>query len=235
MIQTIFVTGADKGLGFSLVERFLRNGDRVFAGIYASGENLNKLVAQFSQTLTLVELDVTDMDSVMKAAQIVSASTSALDILINNAGVNLGKPIKPLEELDFSDHHFQQTMDVNAFGPLRVAQQFLSLLEKGKRKLIVNVSSEAGSIADCRRTAEYAYCMSKSALNMGSKILQNYLRPRGFKVLAVHPGWMRTDMGGLEADLHPDEAADGIFHLAMKQWQTDDGMYMDYQGRVLPW
>lgn len=77
--------------------------------------------------------------------------------------------------------------------------------------------------------------MSKAALNMQSKILQNYLKPRGFKILAVHPGWMKTDMGGVEADIHPDEAAEGIFNLAVKNWDPDDAIYMDYRGQPLPW
>ena len=190
MSETVFITGADKGLGFSLVDRFLRDGFQVFAGAYTSGDNLKKLVGQFPEKLILVGLDVTDLAFVQQAAQTVSASIPALDILINNAAVHLQKPVKPLEELDFADNHFQRTMDVNAFGPLRMVQQFLPLLEKGKRKLIANISSEAGSIGDCKRTAEYAYCMSKSALNMGSKILQNAIKPRGLKVLAIQPGEM---------------------------------------------
>lgn len=200
-----------------------------------SGDNLKKLVGQFPEKLTLVGLDVTDLVSVQKAAQSVLTSTSKLDILINNAAVNLDKPVKPLEGLDFSDNHFQQTMDVNAFGPLRVVQQFLPLLEKGKRKLITNISSETGSIGDCKRTAEYAYCMSKSALNMGSKILQNDLKPRGLKVLAIQPGWMQTDMGGKDADIHPDESAEDIFNLLMKPWRLYEEIYMDRHGKILPW
>jgi NAD(P)-dependent dehydrogenase (short-subunit alcohol dehydrogenase family) len=235
MSEKVFITGADKGLGFSLVERFLRDGFLVFAGAYTSGDNLKKLIGQFPDKLTLVGLDVTDLASVQQAAQTVSATIPALDILINNAGVHLQKPVKPLEELDFADNHFQQTMDVNAFGPLRVIQQFLPLLEKGSRKLIVNISSEAGSITDCTRTSEYAYCMSKSALNMGSKILQNAIKPRGLKVLAIQPGWMRTDMGGKEADIHPDEAAEDIFNLLIRPWRLDDEIYMDRFGKLLPW
>ena len=235
MTKTVFITGADKGLGLSLVERFLHSGFHVFAGIFLSGKNLERLAGQFTKKLTLVGLDVTDLTSVQRAARTVAEHTPALDILINNAAGYLQKPVKPLEELDFTDMHFQKTMDVNAFGPLRLTQQFLPLLEKGGRKLIVNISSEAGSITDCTRTSEYAYCMSKSALNMASKILQNFLKPRGFKVLAIHPGWMRTDMGGPEADIHPDEAAEGIFGLALKQWQPDDEIYMDYRGQVLSW
>jgi NAD(P)-dependent dehydrogenase (short-subunit alcohol dehydrogenase family) len=109
------------------------------------------------------------------------------------------------------------------------------LLTAGRRKLIVNISSEAGSIGNCWRSAEFGYCMSKAALNMQSKILQNNLGPQGFKVLAIHPGWMQTDMGGAQADIHPDVSAQGIFELALKEWKPEDAIYMDYQGNVLPW
>jgi len=235
MQRSVFISGADKGLGLSLAGRFVQGGFHVFAGNYLSGEDLDKAAMQFAGKLSLVELDVTDLTSIQRAARSVSEQTPALDMLINNAAVYLQKPARPLEELDFSDMHFQKTMDVNAFGPLRVTQQFLPLLEKGERKLIVNISSEAGSLSDCQRPTEYAYCMSKAALNMASRILQNYLKARGFKVLAIHPGWMRTDMGGQDADIHPDEAAEGIFQLAMKQWQPEDEIYMDYQGSILPW
>jgi NAD(P)-dependent dehydrogenase (short-subunit alcohol dehydrogenase family) len=235
MSETVFITGADKGLGFSLVKRFLSAGLHVFAGTYTAGESLKELVGQAAEKLTLVSLDVTNMTSVQNAVRTVSASLPALDILINNAGINLEKPVNLLERLDFADQHFQQTMEVNAFGPLRVIQQFFPLLEKGGRKLIINISSEAGSIAACNRTREYAYCMSKSALNMASMILQNDLRGRGFKVLAIHPGWMRTDMGGQNADIHPDESAEGVFRLAMRPWKAEDAIYLDYRGTVLPW
>ena len=235
MRKTVFITGADKGLGLSLVKRFVQGGFSVFAGYFLSGEELIKAARLAAGKLRLVGMDVTDLASVRKASQTVGQHMPTLDILINNAAVYLQKPVKPLEELDFSDMHFQKTMDVNAFGPLRVSQQFLSLLEKGRQKLIINISSEAGSISDCKRPTEYAYCMSKSALNMASRIMQNYLKPRGIKILAIHPGWMRTDMGGPDADLHPDQAAEGIFKLATKPWQLDDEIYMDYLGTVLPW
>lgn len=235
MEQTVFVTGADKGLGFSLVAKFLREGFQVFAGRFADSANLQNLTDEFPKRLTIVPLDVTDTDSVRQAASIVSGQAAALDILINNAGVHLEDSKTPLEQLDLTDRHLQQTMEVNAFGPLRVTQQFLPLLQKGQRKLIVNVSSEAGSIADCQRQREYAYCMSKAALNMQSKILQNHLGPGGFKVLAIHPGWMQTDMGGSDADIHPDVAAEGIFELATRDWSPDDEIYLDYRGNPMRW
>jgi len=235
MSETILITGAGRGLGLALAEKFLSEGFRVFAGQYRSVPNLQALAGRFPQTLTVVPLDVTDGESVRRTAEIVAGQTPALDILINNAGVHLEGHRPPLEELALTSRYLHHTMEVNAFGPLRVTQQFLPLLEKGRRKLIINVSSEAGSIGDCWRDREYAYCMSKAALNVQSRILQNYLGPRGFKVLAVHPGWMQTDMGGPGADIHPNVAAEGIVELAARDWKPGDAIYLDYQGNPLRW
>jgi NAD(P)-dependent dehydrogenase (short-subunit alcohol dehydrogenase family) len=231
----VLVTGADAGLGLSLVKRFLQGGYKVFAGVYKSANALNDLATEYGNSLTLISLNVADLDSVCNAANQVAGLTSKLDIVINNAGIHLENSKQALEQLDFADGQLQQTMEVNAFGPLRVVQQFLPLLEKRAQKLIINISSEAGSIADCQRENQFAYCMSKAALNMQSKMLQNYLGPRGFRVLAVHPGWMRTNMGGPNAAISSDESAQGIFQLALRERNEDDPMYLEYQGTPLPW
>jgi NAD(P)-dependent dehydrogenase (short-subunit alcohol dehydrogenase family) len=235
MSRKVLVTGADVGLGLSLVKRFLQGGYAVFAGVRRSAADLNILVDVYGGLLTLVPLDVAEMDSVRAAARMVIEQTDAIDIVINNAAIHLKQSQQPLEQLDLADLQLQQTMEVNAFGPLRVVQQFLSLLENGGQKLILNISSEAGSITDCGRESQFAYCMSKAALNMQSRILHNYLKPRGFRVLAVHPGWMRTNMGGPAASISPDESAAGIFQLAKREWNADDPIYMDYVGQPLPW
>ncbi len=120
MKKGVLVTGADTGLGLSLVKRFLRGGYTVFAGVYRSVLDLNNLVAEYNDALALIPLDVADMDSVRGAARQVSERTSALDIIINNAGIHLKNSQLSLEQLDFADQQFQQTMEVNTFGPLRV-------------------------------------------------------------------------------------------------------------------
>jgi NAD(P)-dependent dehydrogenase (short-subunit alcohol dehydrogenase family) len=235
MTTTIFVTGADKGLGLALVKKALHAGFTTFAGIYQPAAHLQDLAPSSAGQLHLIPQDVTDLESVRRSAQHVSAITGSLDMLINNAGVYIRRAESPLPELDLGDGHLETMVEVNAFGPLRVTQQFLPLLEKGQRKTIVNVSSEAGSIGDCWRENTFGYCMSKAALNMETMLLWRYLQPRGFTVFAVHPGWMRTDMGGSDADIEADVSAAGIFTLALKSWQEGEPIYVDYTGKRLSW
>lgn len=235
MRETVFITGADKGLGLSLTHKFLDRGFLVFAGMYSPASALSRFIDLFPDQLHTVPQDVTDLASVSQSARRVAEVSDGLDILINNAGVFVADTKLPLPEVDLADGHMQAMMEVNGFGPLRVTQQFLPLLEKGRHKRIVNISSEAGSISDCGRESWFGYCMSKAALNMQSRLLQNYLKPKGFKVLAIHPGWLRTDMGGPEADLAPDVSAEAIVALVTRSWSLDDPIYMDYTGKPLNW
>jgi NAD(P)-dependent dehydrogenase (short-subunit alcohol dehydrogenase family) len=111
----------------------------------------------------------------------------------------------------------------------------LPLVRKGKRKLIVNISSEAGSIGNSWRKSEYAYCMSKAALNMASSILHNDLRREGIKVLAVHPGWFSSDMGGSAAPITPVTAAEQVVKLLLQSFALDGPVYYGPDGKALPW
>jgi NAD(P)-dependent dehydrogenase (short-subunit alcohol dehydrogenase family) len=129
--------------------------------------------------------------------------------------------------------------DVNALGPLRVVEAFLSLTDRGNLKPLCFVSSEAGSIARAERTAWFGYCMSKAALNMGVKILFNDLYPDGYTFRVYHPGWIRSYMSGeknLEATLEPEEAASKAIPIFLGQ-QEDEGrlVLVDYVGKEWPW
>jgi NAD(P)-dependent dehydrogenase (short-subunit alcohol dehydrogenase family) len=229
--HSVFVTGADKGLGLCLARRFVQDGFRVFAGRYDERADAGAP----SDLLVQVPLDVSDTASIREAAARVAQETQALDILVNNAGIHLDD-FSPIEETDLDDGHLERTFAVNAFGPLRVTQRFLPLLERGQNKTIVNVSSEAGSITDCGREAEHAYCMSKAALNMLTRIFHNRLAPRGYRVVAVHPGWMRTDMGGPRASITPEEAAEGIFTIATGTASgRDSAIFLDHLGKPMRW
>ena len=238
MAENVFITGADKGLGLCLADRFVRAGYRVFAGQYGDGAELALLAAEFPATLTAIPLDVSSMPSIVNAAGRVSDLTDQLDYLVNCAGLSIDIKV-PLPELDLANGNLESIMAVNAFGPLRVTQAFLPMLDRGQRKRIVNISSEAGSIGENWRDVGYGYCMSKAAFNMQSQILQRYLKPRGFRVLIFHPGWMRTTMGGPDAHISPEESAAGIFKLATEMSSANEpaetALYQDYTGRKFAW
>jgi len=232
---TVFITGADKGLGYCLVSRFLRGNYRVFAGYLDNGAQLRSLESAHGDDLICVPQDVTSVTSIRTSADRVAALTPSLDVLINCAGVCYGETHKKILESDFINGRLEQTMAVNAFGPLRVTQALLPLIEKGSLKKIANISSEAGSIGENWRDFGYAYCMSKAALNMQSVILQKDVGARGIKVYVFHPGWMRTDMGRPDAHISPETAAEGIFAQMHKPCAIEDPMYMDYTGRLFKW
>jgi NAD(P)-dependent dehydrogenase (short-subunit alcohol dehydrogenase family) len=232
-MQTALVTGADKGLGFSLAKKFLEESFRVIAGRLGGGEQLNQLRERFGKHLLIVQQDVSDLKSVIESAQKAAQWTDHLDVLINNAGIYLRpQNERVLSDLDLSDGSVQKMMEVNALGPMRVTQQFLPLLRHGTRKRIVNISSEAASLTNNWRTDGHGYCMSKTALNMHCAILQRWLQPEGFKVLAIHPGWVRSDMSPT-GTVPPDESAAGIFALASRDWPADAPIFMDYTGKPM--
>lgn len=234
MQQTVVITGAERGLGLCLVKDFLAAGAAVVAGKRSGDRNLRAL-GERGGKLTIVQMDISDPASVRAAADWVGSRFGAVDLLINNAAVF--PPLKgvPLEARDLGDGQLERTMQVNAFGPLRVTQRFLPLLDKGTGKTILDISSEAGSVGNAWRTCELEYCMSKAALNMQTRLLANALGPRGYRVLAVHPGWMRTEMGGAEADIAPEEAARGIFRIATVPASAASGTFVDYTGKPLAW
>lgn len=233
--DTVFITGASRGLGLALSELFLEQGHRVFAGYLSSATGLSDLQERYGERLCAVKIDVSDPASVRAAVTEVKRHTDTLDLLVNNAGVHLEGERVPFEQLDFGDGHLEATMAVNSFGLLRVTQTFLELLEVGAYKRIVNITSEAGSIGACTRDREFAYCMSKSAANMATKLLHNNLSPRGFTVLAVHPGWIQTDMGGPAADLTPAEAAADVVSVITGDAADYESIYFDHTGAAWPW
>ena len=209
MSKKVLVSGASRGLGFALVEKYLQAGWITYAGVRDPRTTpLLAVKAMFPETLHILPLDVSDTTLVQSAARVLQASTDALDVIINNAAVHLKNSRAVLEQVDFDEA--METYNINALGALRVTKAFMPFLLKGETRVLVNISSDAGSIGRCRNAAGFEYYMSKAALNMQSVILQNYLKPHRIKVLAVHPGWVRTDMGGPGATIEPETAAEGI-------------------------
>jgi NAD(P)-dependent dehydrogenase (short-subunit alcohol dehydrogenase family) len=180
-----------------------------------------------------VALEVTDTISVQKAASTVAQYTKSLDIIINNAAIHNASSFEQLERADIDD--CLPVYNVNSLGPIRVVKEFIGFIRKSTSAKIINISSESGSIGACTREKEFDYCMSKAALNMGTKLLANYLRKDKVVVLAVHPGWMRTDMGGSNADLDPYETAYRLVELIKGINSTDTPIFIDNKGDAFLW
>ncbi|MCD1258682.1 SDR family NAD(P)-dependent oxidoreductase [Paenibacillus athensensis] len=237
-MKQICVTGADRGVGLALTTLLLEAGGEVFAGQYSPGAALAGLAARFPQKLHVLPLDVADSASVKEAAARIAAHTEKLDVLFNNAAILGDIEASVEDELDFAE--MQAVYNVNALGALRVSNALTPLLLRGADKLIVNISSEAGSIGDCERTSWFAYCMSKSALNMQTALIHNRLRPQGGMAVAVHPGWVQTYMRGVKdeaATLTPEQSAAGIVETAQRlaAERPEKAAFVDYAGRPLPW
>lgn len=235
MRSKAYITGADRGLGFALTKSLLENGYIVFAGSYMpKWTQLSELNEIYPTDLTLVPLDVSDDLSVNQAANLIASKTDSLDLLINNAAIATDRSGTILEDLHFDD--MRKMLEINTFGPLRVTHSVIKLLLNGERKLLVNISSEAGSIKNCWRVNEFAYSMSKASLNMQSAILQNHLREYGVKVLAIHPGWLKTYMLGdrnEKATLEAEESAYAIMKILLSKELFTYPMFIDHEGNEM--
>jgi NAD(P)-dependent dehydrogenase (short-subunit alcohol dehydrogenase family) len=232
MAEQFFITGAGRGLGLAMTGQLLERGAKVSVLVRTESEGLRALRSRHGDRLGVHLGDVTDDGSLRTVFADVAQRLGYLDVIINNAVTYLDGSRPGIEAADLSV--CARTFEVNAVGPLRVVQHGLASLRKGKRKLIVNVSSEAGSIGDCRRKTEYAYCMSKSALNMGSKLLSNHLASDGIQVLAIHPGWFNSSGQG-PAPISAEQASVKVLETILKARGVDDPLYVDPNGHPLPW
>lgn len=233
--QTVLIAGASRGLGLCFAQKYLEDGWLVLAGVRNPDDvRLKEQASRYPETCILLPMDVTDTVSIEKAAALASKMAEHIDLVINNAGIHAKSSFEVLERADLDD--CLMVYDVNALGPLRVVKAFLPMIPENGNGLIVNISSESGSISNAGREKEFDYCMSKAALNMGTKLLDNYLSKRGIKVIAVHPGWMRTDMGGANAALDPYETACRLAQVFTKvDRRNREVTFMDNTGKVFPW
>ncbi|MEK4463968.1 SDR family NAD(P)-dependent oxidoreductase [Paenibacillus sp. FSL H8-0315] len=240
MNRVACVTGADRGLGLSLVHSLLEKQFSVFAGQYMrDADKLKALKEEYPEQLELIPLDIGSKDSVKQAARAIASRTGHVDILINNAGIiHFADDATMLVDMD--DDGMAEIYNVNTLGALRVSNALMGLLLQSKDKLIVNISSEAGSIGRNKRINMYGYCMSKAALNMQSSLMHNHLKTLGGQVMVFHPGWMKTYMHGEkneQADISPDVSADQIISQVMeyKKHLGDEPAYLDVDGNTWPW
>ena len=232
-MQRILVTGASRGIGLEFVRQYVEQGARIFATCRqpATGRELSALAEQAGERLAVLRMDVTRVGEVAFVAQGVAEETDALDLLINNAGASArGEQVANLDPATMLG-----IFHLNAVAPMIVAREFLPLLSKGATPKIVNISSTMGSLAGKKSGGHYSYCSSKAALNMLTRALAHDLREAGIGVYALHPGWVKTDMGGKYADIAPEASVRAMRNTIAELDLGQSGGFFTWEGEVHPW
>ncbi|SDX86570.1 SDR family oxidoreductase [Paenibacillus sp. CF384] len=230
--MNILLTGASRGLGLAIAAEALERGHAVIAGVRDVGsEKLAVLSEAYGDRLTIKQLDVASEESVAQLASTLKREGRTLGAIINNAAI-LNARNTHIEELDMNE--VELAFEVNLYGPMRIVKHLLPLLTEENGALL-NISSEAGSITNAY-PGDYPYSISKTALNMFSQQLHRYLKDRQIQVLSIHPGWMKTDMGGENAPTDPRASARGIVDLLERRIVPEElrFQFVDYTGKEMP-
>ncbi|MEP6938381.1 MAG: SDR family oxidoreductase [Rudaea sp.] len=229
----VVVTGANRGLGLELTRQLLARGDRVIAGCRNPGRalNLTELAAAHPGHLHTIPLDLGKQRSIAGFAREAGMVRDACDVLVNCAGILVsGERFGELSPQTFTD-----SWQTNALGPLLLTQAFVPMLASGTRPRVINVSSELGSLAGTTHFHSPSYAMSKAALNMATRLLAAELAAQDVVVVSLHPGWVRTDMGGPNATLGVAESVRGMLRIVDALVVADNGAFLDHRGETLDW
>ena len=225
-MRTAVVTGASRGIGSEFVVRLLEDGWRVYAG-YRS--DMHRLDLIENDNLFCHKLDVTSNDSIKKFADNIDSN---IDLLINNAGVPDGR-WRNIKEID--DQWMLEVLDINSVGPVRMVKEFYDKMSHESVTTIAMISSLMGSIDDCHSGRSYAYRASKTALNMLSVAMKKEALQDNISFLILHPGWVKTRMGGERAPVELGESVEGMLELIYSHSLDDSGRFVQYDGVDLPW
>ena len=222
--RTVLITGASRGIGRAWAEQLAASG----ATVIATCRKPEDAAALENEGIQVEALDVTSDSSVQALAD--KLGDRAIDLLINNAGI-FGPEPQPWDDTDLEE--FDTIYRTNVLGVVRVTRALKPNLLQSDEPWVVNVSSGVGSIARNQWGTILGYRMSKAALNMFTKNLM--LDEKALRVVSVHPGWVKTDMGGAEADLEIDESVSSLTTLFRQLCDEDNGRFFNVDGSELPW
>lgn len=220
-MSTIPVTGANRGIGLELAKQYRDAGETVIATV-REGAYSAALEATGAEIMTL---DTGDPDSI--AAFAGALGDRAIDMLIANAGTYGPR--------DFDREAWLKTLAVNTIAPVELALAIKANLMAGERRVAIAISSEMASIADISAGHSIAYRSSKAALNSAWKTLSIAWAGDGFTLTMIHPGWVRTDMGGANANIDAPESISGIRRVISGLTRADNGAFLNYRGETMPW
>lgn len=238
-METLMVTGASRGIGLEIARQALARGDRVIATTRRPSAEVDALATEHGARLVQLRLDVGRVESIIEAHADLEGRVDAIDILVNSAGAYSFQSEHWDPDATLFDTVTQEELlevfRINAAGPMLVAQHFLNFVRASSRGRIVNLSSLVGSVSSKTGGGDYAYAASKAALNIMTRALAAELAPEGIVVLAITPGWVRTRMGGADADLSPEESVRGLLATIGRLGSEDAGTFIDYRGKPQPW
>ncbi len=230
------VTGASRGIGLEFVREYADAGWHVFALCRdpAGAAALQAVVAEFGALVTTLAFDARDVEAPAKVAAALGPMlpASGIDVLVNNAGV-WGGEHQSLGDLDVAAWH--ETFQVNVVAPLKLAEALVGYIEKSEYRCVANITSRMGSIGDNTSGTFYSYRSTKAALNAATKSLAIDLAGRKVAAIVLHPGWVKTDMGGENAMIDAEESVEGMRKVIEGLRPDDSGKFFAFDGRELPW
>jgi NAD(P)-dependent dehydrogenase (short-subunit alcohol dehydrogenase family) len=224
----VLITGASRGLGLEFARQYAADGWRVIAGCRKPAAA--KALKAIKGDVAVEKLDVDDDKSVRVLAK--KYAEDAIDLLINNAGI-YGPRGVTVDTIDYDA--WGQVLRTNTMAPLRVATAFLPQVLRSGKKTIATVTSGMGSIDVNEAGGHYLYRSSKAAVNMVMKSLSIDFEDKGLVVVLLHPGWVKTDMGGAGADIEPTVSVKGMRAVIGKLKKKDTGKFFEYHGGSIPW
>jgi NAD(P)-dependent dehydrogenase (short-subunit alcohol dehydrogenase family) len=229
-MANVLITGANRGIGLALTRLYAEGGDRVLASCRSpeTAQKLNDLAKRCEGRVTVYRMDVGDESSIKAAARMVGEQP--IDILINNAGIRGGNA-QSLEKIDTAE--WIEAFKVMTIGPFRVVQAFLGNLKLAKNPKIITITSQIAATT-WPTGGFYAYASAKAGVNKVMLTLTHDLKDQ-VTVNLIHPGWVKTDMGGAGADITPEESAAGIRKVISAVSKADSGKFYKWNGDIHPW
>lgn len=231
-MTTVLISGANRGLGLEFVRQYAADGATVIAACRKPAEAtaLNALAQASGGKVSVHALDVADAASV--AAFKADVGDRPIDILIASAGVYGGDRQQKLGDIDYDD--WLKVFNINSLGPMRLAEAFAANLKAGTDKKLIAITSAMGSTAESSGGV-FAYRSSKAALNNIWKGVSLALKDSGVICVVMHPGWVKTDMGGAGAQLEPKDSIAGMRKVIAGLTLSNTGGFLRWDGGEMPW